>query len=432
MSTLRFTPNSFLYNGRVAIALVPSLIVAAALGGKLVMGVLTVGCMVAYILDALQYREGSFTAVWSTLALADVGLVVNVILNSVGRPWILTAATILTLGALFVLAGMWATLQFQWIQMRYPAVAVVFERQVITASIPVAAVVQTVGMASLVEVADVPYYMAGVLLVLYSALARPLVSSFHAGGRPSAAIGGKASSSVIIQTAGDAFLLYLITVMLPAVLYIALHLPVLHHWVHISGLMLTSAAPVVLLCSIRNGMWWLPGSPNLADGLRKTLLVAAAVVALVGFEGRVVFHSFGQYIQLQAPYNYIAVTLALAGFGSVFVAHVTGYLESHFDVTLAGTAMLLCTTAGGLAAGGWRRGVHDGAMMPCGALVLASCCTCCRCDSGSRASSCTRTTCAAPSQRSMSQSAASVITCCCASWLKLLPMSSAMHTLTRH
>jgi hypothetical protein len=368
-STLRFTPNSFAYNGRVAVALVPSLIVAAALGGKLVAGVLTVGCMVAYILDALQYREGAFTAVWATLGLADIGLVVNVILKAEGRPWLLTGASIVMLGALFVLSGMWATLQFKWIQMQYPAVAVVFERQVVTASLPVAAVVQAIGIASLVDVAEVPYYLAAVLTVLYHALGRPLASSFHAG-RPAASLGGRAAASVTIQSPGDGFLLYLVTVALPPSLYAALHLPVLAQWVHVASLMLLSAAPAVYICTVRAGMWWLPGGPGVVEGVRRTLLVAAAVVALVGFEGRVVFHSFGQYIKLQPPYSYLAVTMALAGFAAVFVAHVTGQLEAHFDVTLAGTAMLLCTTAGGLAAGAPAHGAA--ARAACAAVAIAA------------------------------------------------------------
>jgi hypothetical protein len=60
---VRFAPAEFRYNGRVAAALVPAMIVAAALGGRMVMGVLTIGAMVWYLLDAMSLREGSLTVV---------------------------------------------------------------------------------------------------------------------------------------------------------------------------------------------------------------------------------------------------------------------------------------------------------------------------------------------------------------------------------
>jgi hypothetical protein len=47
----------------VAAALVPSLLVAAGLGGRGVMGIFTIGTMLWYIMDAMQYREGAFTVV---------------------------------------------------------------------------------------------------------------------------------------------------------------------------------------------------------------------------------------------------------------------------------------------------------------------------------------------------------------------------------
>lgn len=62
-SGVRFAPGPFKYNGRVAIALVPALLVAAGLGGRAVMGVFTIGTMLWYIMDAMQYREGAFTVV---------------------------------------------------------------------------------------------------------------------------------------------------------------------------------------------------------------------------------------------------------------------------------------------------------------------------------------------------------------------------------
>lgn len=60
---IRFAPGPFRYNGRVAAALVPSLLVAAGLGGRGVMGIFTIGTMLWYIMDAMQFREGAFTVV---------------------------------------------------------------------------------------------------------------------------------------------------------------------------------------------------------------------------------------------------------------------------------------------------------------------------------------------------------------------------------
>jgi hypothetical protein len=44
-------------------ALVPALLVAAGLGGRAVMGIFTIGTMLWYIMDAMQYREGAFSVV---------------------------------------------------------------------------------------------------------------------------------------------------------------------------------------------------------------------------------------------------------------------------------------------------------------------------------------------------------------------------------
>ncbi len=63
------------------------------------------------------------------------------------------------------------------------------------------------------------------------------------------------------------------------------------------------------------------------------------------------FYAFTPYIKLQPPWNYIAVTSALFGFAALAVAHIAGALGTSFDVTVAGSCLLLFTTAGALAAG---------------------------------------------------------------------------------
>ncbi len=74
--------------------------------------------------------------------------------------------------------------------------------------------------------------------------------------------------------------------------------------------------------------------------------MGSLLVALVGFEGRVVFHSFATYLQLPPPWDWLAVTLALFGVAGLGVAHATGALGRSLDVTLAGCFLLLCAVAG--------------------------------------------------------------------------------------
>lgn len=73
--------------------------------------------------------------------------------------------------------------------MQHPAVVLAFERQVLTAALPVAGVVQSMGAAALAGAGDAPYYLAAVLCALYAALGRPLVSSFHSS-RSARSVGG--------------------------------------------------------------------------------------------------------------------------------------------------------------------------------------------------------------------------------------------------
>lgn len=178
-----------------------------------------------------------------------------------------------------------------------------------------------------------------------------------------------------MQTRGDGLLMAALVALLPAVTYAAVHWVVLSLHVHVYSMLLLSGGMPLLLTLLPGGMWWLepaPASPvnagsgafgaptsisclpyisitpssSLAGFLRKTLLAVALLVALVGFEGRVVFHGFGQYIQLPPPWNWVAVTFALFGCAVVGLMHVTGALGGSVDVTVAGSFLLLCTTAG--------------------------------------------------------------------------------------
>lgn len=78
------------------------------------------------------------------------------------------------------LAGLWATLQFKWVQLQYPAVVLAFEKLLLTGCVPVAASVLTWGLASGVGMSNSPYFLGAILCGLYFLFGRPLPSSFQA------------------------------------------------------------------------------------------------------------------------------------------------------------------------------------------------------------------------------------------------------------
>jgi len=315
-------------------------------------------------MDSLSYREGSFTCSWLTLIATDVAFAVTLLTTSEANVWILICL-MLGMGAVVALSGMWVSLQFKWIHMQHPAVALVFERCVITAALPAAAMMHTLGLAVLVAPGDVPYYLAAILCILYAALGTPLVSSFHNARAAAPAIGGGSpgprkaavraaatTPAALVQGKSDAALMAFLTLALPAAVYASIHWVVLWRQpVHVYSLLLLGCVPALAVALMPQGLWWLPGGPRAQRLARNTIVVVALAGALVGLEGRVIFHSFRQYIKLQPPWDWVAVSLALFGTASVCVAQYLGALGSSIDVTIAGSFLLLCTTAGSLAAG---------------------------------------------------------------------------------
>ncbi|KAK1431669.1 hypothetical protein QVD17_08196 [Tagetes erecta] len=68
----RFALSSFVHNAIIAITLVPCALFLLDLGGTPVVAALTLGLMIAYILDSLNFKSGSFFAVWFSLISAQI------------------------------------------------------------------------------------------------------------------------------------------------------------------------------------------------------------------------------------------------------------------------------------------------------------------------------------------------------------------------
>ena len=67
---------------------------------------------------------------------------------------------------------MWATLQFKWIQLRYPVVCTALERLLFAGTLPVAAMILTWATLIAVGPSNAPFYQAVLLsgLLLHSEL----------------------------------------------------------------------------------------------------------------------------------------------------------------------------------------------------------------------------------------------------------------------
>jgi hypothetical protein len=79
------------------------------------------------------------------------------------------------------------------------------------------------------------------------------------------------------------------------------------------------------------------------------MLALGALIA--GLEGRVVFRSFEQYINLHPPWSYIIITAGLYGGAAVVVLHFMGVLGRQLETSIAGVILVVCSAAGCFAVG---------------------------------------------------------------------------------
>ena len=78
----------------------------------------------------------------------------------------------------------------------------------------------------------------------------------------------------------------------------------------------------------------------------------ALVVVVICLEIRVVFHSFGRYIQVPPPLNYLLVTTAMLGGASGASAYALGMISDAFSF-VAFTALAVVVSAGELSLSGF-------------------------------------------------------------------------------
>ncbi|EFN59471.1 expressed protein [Chlorella variabilis] len=334
-SSTRFVPHDFRYNGRVAMALLPSLVVLAGFGGNAVSAALAVGLMATYILDALRYKEGAFMASWLTMGAANLAMIFSTLLLKSEASIPLTLLIFVLNGMSLFLAGLWASLQFRFVQLQYPGVVIAFEKMLIAGCLPVAAAVQTWGMVSGVGMSNSAFFLAGLLCALYYFFGLPLPSSFHLGTKPKIATGGARPKTHTLQDSADGFAAFVLVTTLPVAVYLATHWAVIFQWVHLWSVLLLASGPLVFVTSLKACMY----------GVAALVLLHCSGSLGGDVEGMLV----GPLLMLSAAVGALAAGLPLWMLPAPLLA--ASGLAMFYDTAALRDYLLF--VAGALATGGW-------------------------------------------------------------------------------
>lgn len=363
----RYRPGPWKHNSRVALALIPSIVVVVSDGGRLMMGTLVVGLMVVYILDVLKMAEAALISLWCTLVGVYLAMLVATDLFTPARSPLASIALLISNCLCLFLAGLWATLQFRWVQTGFPGVALACERALFAAIPPVCGAICAWTAIASVGAGHAPFYAAAAFAWLYKTFSFPTPSSFRGPpSRPRSADTGRDAGvstgrDALVLGAGEAAAHCAMTCFAPACAYAAAHSPamdprylfglgshsstnlvhVANAFEHACSVALLLSFPVLFLCvyAERGALWWALGDSSLksVDSSRgKTTRAVVAAVALVlftgGLEGVVLFRGFGEYVRLPGVPGVVAVTAAVYGGLLAAVAALSGSVGSKNGV----------------------------------------------------------------------------------------------------
>lgn len=310
---------------------------------------LQAGSLMAYMMDAMRYKEGSFMTLWMSLALTNLCLGYSTLFldNEYSIP---TAILGLCLhSGVLLLTGLWGTLQFKWIQVQYPAVNIAFEKMMLVGCIPVCGGVVSWGLITHNGISGAPYIASGILCVMYAFFGRPLQSSFLISPHR-IHTGGSSMKLKTIQDPLDSAISFLFVLVTPPLTYLAAHHQVIWSWTHLWSIMLLMSGPLLFMSAIPQGLWWL-GDGGIALAAKRALVLISSAGLLAGIEGRIVFHSFGQYIKLTPPFSYVTITFGMYSVAAVVLLYISGSLDNQTAVLLLGPITMVSTAMGCLVVG---------------------------------------------------------------------------------
>ena len=259
-----------------AFSLLPCILMLLGAGEDGIFTTLLIGCAASYILDLLRYPEMTLVCVWLTLFSIYLAMLIESDLFFAPlRPTIISLFLLTMNGIMLFLCGLWASLQFKWVEMEHPNVSRWMESVLVASILPVCGAL--IGWTLMASVGAVlaPFYLQIVLMALYHVLydddgkksSRPSSSRGRRqrGGSSKGVSGAPGGRSL---TRREKYIHKFCVCFCPAFVYVGTHWPTL---IESSFMCWEHALHVVILCSL--------GATVLFE-TRMTLLVTAVAVAL--------------------------------------------------------------------------------------------------------------------------------------------------------
>lgn len=337
----------------MAVALVPTAAFLLDLGGKPVVATLIVGLMVSYIFDSLNFKSGSFFAVWFSLIAAQLAFFFSSSLYYTFNHVSLTLFAALTCALANFLIGVWVSLQFKWIQIEYPTIVVALERLLFACVPLIASTVFAWATVAAVGMVNASYYLMVFNCIFYWLYSIPRVSSFKLKREVSYHGGEVPEDSFILgQLESCVHTLYILFI--PLLFHTASHyLVMFSSSAAVCDLFLLFFIPFLfqLYASTRGALWWVTKNENQLQSIRFVNGALALVVVVVCLEVRVVFHSFGRYIHIPPPLNYLLVTITMLGGAVAAGTYAVGMVSDAFSSLIFTSLAIIVSAAGALVVG---------------------------------------------------------------------------------
>eukprot|EP01059_Diplonema_ambulator_P015234 TRINITY_DN26330_c0_g1_i1.p1 TRINITY_DN26330_c0_g1~~TRINITY_DN26330_c0_g1_i1.p1 ORF type:complete len:1121 (+),score=218.04 TRINITY_DN26330_c0_g1_i1:55-3417(+) len=315
---LEFVPGYINFIPELSFLLVSCLLPTLAVSGKHVLTILLVGIITTYMLDYTNSKNLALLSVWLCVSAVWIGMYLTNV-NVMRNTW-LSTFIVLDLSLYLFILGLFATIQFKWLQVRSPELALASERVLLGLSPIICLPLLFSTCLSLVGSQLAPFGLAVVMIVLHRFFYVKRKSAFKEALTP------EAKKEEIINGRLESGLFTLAMVTLPAVTEILINHKQDLSILHLLNILTLIALPLLYaFYDPKQVLWFAYSDPyDARDGpstshTRQMVLLIAYLVVLHWVIYRVAFGRFAHLLAgVTPPYNVILIAIS-AYCGSIVV-----------------------------------------------------------------------------------------------------------------